>query len=65
MLANEVDFGKTTKDPLVLCQLWAERRRRVLVIYVTALRKQWVQELEDKFNLPAKVLEARTWRRPL
>jgi SNF2 family DNA or RNA helicase len=62
MLADEVGLGKTIEAALVLCQLWAERRRRLLVICPAALRKQWAQELSDKFNLPTQVLDARTWR---
>lgn len=62
MLADEVGLGKTIEAALVLCQLWAERRRRLLVICPAALRKQWAQELSDKFNLPTQVLDARTWK---
>lgn len=61
MLADEVGLGKTIEASLVMCQLWAERRRRLLVICPAALRKQWAQELADKFSLPAEVLDARTW----
>lgn len=63
VLADEVGLGKTIEAALVLCQLWAERKRRLLVICPAALRKQWAQELADKFNLPAEVLDARTWLR--
>jgi SNF2 family DNA or RNA helicase len=40
VLADEVGLGKTIEAALVLCQLWAERRRRLLVICPAALRKQ-------------------------
>ena len=36
----------------MLCQFWAERKRRLLVICPASLRKQWALELEEKFNLP-------------
>lgn len=61
ILADEVGLGKTIEAALVLCQLWAERRRRILVICPAALRKQWAQELAEKFYLPAEVLDSRTW----
>ena len=38
----------------MLCQFWAERKRRLLVICPASLRKQWALELEEKFNLPAR-----------
>jgi hypothetical protein len=47
----------------VLCQFWAERKRRLLVICPASLRKQWATELQEKFNLPAQVLDAQgVWR---
>lgn len=57
ILADEVGLGKTIEAGLVLSQYWAERRRRILVIVPATLRKQWAQELEEKFHLPAVVLD--------
>ena len=59
LLADEVGLGKTIEAGLVICQLWAERRRNLLVIAPAALRKQWCQELESKFGLPTRLLEGR------
>lgn len=47
LLADEVGLGKTIEAGLVLAQKWAERRRRMLVITPSNLRKQWHQELTD------------------
>jgi len=63
LLADEVGLGKTIEAALVLCQFWAERKRRLLIICPASLRKQWAQELADKFALPALVLDATTLRR--
>ena len=60
LLADEVGLGKTIEAALVLCQYWAERRRRLLIICPASLRKQWEQELHDKFAVPAMVLDAST-----
>jgi len=62
LLADEVGLGKTIEAALVIGQYWAERRRRLLVICPAALRKQWANELTEKFHLPTQVLDARTWR---
>jgi predicted nucleic acid-binding Zn-ribbon protein len=62
VLADEVGLGKTIEAALVLCQYWAERRRRLLVICPAALRKQWATELAEKFHLPTQILDARTWK---
>jgi len=62
ILADEVGLGKTIEAGIVLCQFWAERKRRLLVICPASLRKQWALELGEKFNLPAEVLDARSLR---
>jgi superfamily II DNA or RNA helicase len=62
ILADEVGLGKTIEAGIVLCQYWAERRRRLLVICPAAIRKQWALELEEKFSLPAVVLDAKAYR---
>jgi hypothetical protein len=65
VLADEVGLGKTIEAGLILCQHWAERKRRLLVICPASLRKQWSLELEEKFNLPSLVLDAATYRRAI
>lgn len=60
LLADEVGLGKTIEAALVLCQLWAERKRKLLVICPASLRKQWSLELAEKFNLPSVILDAKT-----
>jgi SNF2 family DNA or RNA helicase len=61
ILADEVGLGKTIEAGILLAQRWAERRRRLLVICPANLRKQWSQELIDKFFLPSVILETRTF----
>ncbi len=62
ILADEVGLGKTIEAGLVIAQRWAERKRRILVITPANLRKQWHQELQDKFSLQAQILEAKSYR---
>jgi ERCC4-related helicase len=61
ILADEVGLGKTIEAGLVISQRWAERRRRLLIIVPANLRKQWHQELQDKFNLQSLILEAKNY----
>ncbi|TRZ68040.1 MAG: DEAD/DEAH box helicase [Rhodocyclaceae bacterium] len=61
LLADEVGLGKTIEAGLVLSQKWAERKRRILVIVPSNLRKQWYQELTEKFFLPCRILEAKPY----
>ena len=62
LLTDEVGLGKTIEAGIVLSQRWAERKRRILIITPSNLRKQWHQELAEKFFLPATILEARSYR---
>ncbi|NKB77267.1 MAG: DEAD/DEAH box helicase [Gammaproteobacteria bacterium] len=58
ILADEVGLGKTIEASLVLAQRWAEQKRNLLLIVPATLRKQWAQELQDKFDLPVIILES-------
>ncbi|MEO6322509.1 MAG: SNF2-related protein, partial [Polaromonas sp.] len=62
ILADEVGLGKTIEAGLVIAQRWAERKRHILIIVPANLRKQWHQELQDKFSLQALILEAKSYK---
>ena len=61
LLADEVGLGKTIEAGILIAQKWAEKKRRILIIVPANLRKQWLIELEDKFSLPSKILEAKSF----
>ena len=61
ILADEVGLGKTIEAGLVISQRWAEHRRRIVLIVPASLRKQWQQELFDKFSLRSTIIEAATY----
>ena len=63
ILADEVGLGKTIEAGLVLAQKWTEGRHRILVITPANLRKQWSQEIEEKFFLPTVILEAKNYKK--
>ena len=61
ILADEVGLGKTIEAGLIISQKWAERKRKILIIVPSNLRKQWYQELSDKFFLPSTILESKSF----
>lgn len=61
LLADEVGLGKTIEASLVIAQRWAERQRRILLIVPASLRKQWSQELYEKFSLPSVIVERKSY----
>lgn len=61
ILADEVGLGKTIEAGLVISQKWAERKRKILIIVPSNLRKQWNQELLEKFFLNSIILETKSF----
>lgn len=62
ILADEVGLGKTIEAGIIGSQLWAEKKRRILVIAPASLRKQWSRELAEKFFIPSLILESKSYR---
>lgn len=65
ILADEVGLGKTIEAGLLIAQRWAERKRRILIIAPANLRKQWHQELADKFGITAGIIEAKSYKQAI
>lgn len=61
LLADEVGLGKTIEAGILISQKWAERKRRLLIIVPSNLRKQWSQELLEKFFIPSVILETKSF----
>ena len=62
MLADEVGLGKTIEAGIVIAQLVAEGKGRILVLTPATLRAQWQAELQDKFDLPSIIVDGRSLR---
>lgn len=65
LLADEVGLGKTIEAGLVIAQKWAERKRRILIIVPANLRKQWHQELQEKFGVEGHILESASFNKAM
>jgi len=57
ILADEVGLGKTIEAGIILSQMWAENKRRIIIIVPASLRNQWNIELMEKFYLPSLILD--------
>lgn len=62
ILWDEVWLWKTIEWWLVMCQLWSEYRRKILLMVPASLRKQWSSELEEKFFIPSIILDNDTYK---
>lgn len=65
ILADEVGLGKTIEAGLLISQRWAENKRKILILCPSSLRKQWANEMNDKFYLPSVILENRLFKQEL
>ncbi|GHG85607.1 SNF2-related protein [Comamonas sp. JC664] len=62
MLGDEVGLGKTIEAGLVIAQLMAEGKSRILIMAPATLRAQWNSELREKFDLDSVLVDGRTVR---
>jgi SNF2 family DNA or RNA helicase len=63
LLADEVGLGKTIEAGLALAQCWSERKRHILLIVPASLRTQWRGELDEKFFIKSRILEAASFNK--
>ena len=58
LIADDVGLGKTVEAGLILTELLLRRRiQRVLVLTPASLRRQWQEELWEKFSLRFEVVD--------
>ncbi len=59
ILADEVGLGKTIEAGLVLKYLLSNNAKRIMVVVPPPLRKQWQDELLEKFSLESYIPESK------
>lgn len=59
ILADEVGLGKTIEAGLVIKYLLYSGAKRILIAMPNSLRKQWQDELQDKFNIKTYIPESK------
>ncbi len=58
LLADDVGLGKTVEAGLILSELVLQRRiQRILILTPASLRKQWQQEMHEKFCLQFDIVD--------
>jgi superfamily II DNA or RNA helicase len=62
ILADEVGLGKTVEAGIVIAQLAAEGRNRVLILVPSSLRAQWRNELLSKFGIDSTLVDGDAFR---
>jgi SNF2 family DNA or RNA helicase len=62
ILCDEVGLGKTIEAGLIICQLWAEGKRKIIVVVPASIRKQWQNELLEKFSVSCVIVDGFEYR---
>ncbi len=62
ILADEVGLGKTIEAGLIVGQLYAEGKKKILLLLPASIRKQWQTELWEKFALQSIILDGAAYR---
>lgn len=57
ILADEVGLGKTIEAGLVLSEYYLRGKQKLIIVCPASLRKQWERELEEKFDIPTRLLD--------
>lgn len=57
ILADEVGLGKTIEAGLIVDQLIAEGKNKILILVPASLRTQWQDELQNRFYLESIVID--------
>lgn len=62
ILCDEVGLGKTIEAGLVISQLWAEGKRKIIAVVPAPIRQQWQNELREKFDVPGVIVDGFEYR---
>ena len=63
ILADEVGLGKTIEAGIILSELWAEYKRKIIIVVPASLRTQWNIELLEKFHLPSIIVDGDSYKK--
>ena len=56
ILADETGLGKTIESGLIMGELFSKGQSSFLVVSPASLCQQWQTELQEKFNLPTRII---------
>lgn len=61
ILADEVGLGKTIEAGIVISEYFSRGQTSILVVAPASLCQQWQTEMQEKFDLPAQVIDAKIY----
>ncbi len=65
ILADEVGLGKTIEAGLVIAEYFSRGQDSIIVVAPASLCQQWQTEMQEKFDLPAQIIDAKKYKEEL
>ncbi len=65
ILADEVGLGKTIEAGIVIAECFSRGQTSILVVAPASLCQQWQTEMQEKFDLPAQVIDGKIYKENL
>ena len=65
ILADEVGLGKTIEAGLVIAEYFSRGQDSILVVAPASLCQQWQTEMQEKFDLPTQIVDAKKYKEDL
>ncbi len=62
ILADEVGLGKTIEAGIVISEYFSRGSDKIIVVAPASLCQQWQTELQEKFDLPTQIIDAKIYR---
>ena len=65
ILADEVGLGKTIEAGIVISEYFSRGQTSILVVAPASLCQQWQTEMQEKFGLPAQIIDMKIYNEAL
>ncbi len=65
ILADEVGLGKTIEAGLVIAEYFSRGQDSIIVVAPASLCSQWQTEMQEKFDLPTQIVDAKKYQEEL
>lgn len=65
ILADEVGLGKTIEAGIVISEYFSRELTSILVVAPASLCQQWQSEMQEKFDIPAQVIDTKLYKEAL
>ena len=62
ILADEVGLGKTIEAGIVISEYFSRGQTSIIVVSPASLCQQWQAEMQEKFDIPAQIIDSKSYK---